>query len=66
MELQDVGKAFARSSPDFRATVKFVIFDGLPYDEAAKRMNCSVGTVKNRLHRARAQLIDAHSPVHRN
>ncbi|MGK8642519.1 RNA polymerase sigma factor [Brucella anthropi] len=66
MELQDVGKAFARLSPDFRATVKFVIFDGLPYDEAAKRMNCSVGTVKSRLHRARTQLNDAHSPVHRN
>lgn len=56
MELQDVARGFENLPPDFRATVKYVVLDGLPYDEAAKRLNCSLGTVKSRLHRARAQL----------
>ncbi|OYR24854.1 RNA polymerase sigma factor [Brucella pseudogrignonensis] len=56
MELQDVGRAFASLSPCYKETVECVIFDGMPYDDAAKILNCSVGTVKSRLHRARAHL----------
>lgn len=56
MELQDVGRAFGDLRDIYRQALKFVVIDGLTYEAAANEMNCSVGTVKSRLNRARCQL----------
>ncbi|WP_273795198.1 sigma-70 family RNA polymerase sigma factor [Brucella intermedia] len=56
MELQDVGRAFEELPNIYRLTLQYVVLEGRPYEVAAKAMNCSVGTVKSRLNRARAQL----------
>jgi RNA polymerase sigma-70 factor (ECF subfamily) len=43
--------------PDhYREVVVLVELQGLPYEEVASALGCPVGTVRSRLHRARAQL----------
>lgn len=42
-----------------RAVIVLREVEGLPYDEIAKVLGCSVGTVMSRLHYARAKLKDA-------
>ncbi|HSL91993.1 MAG TPA: sigma-70 family RNA polymerase sigma factor [Candidatus Limnocylindrales bacterium] len=42
-----------------RAVIMLREVDGLTYDEIAKTLNCSVGTVMSRLHYARAKLKEA-------
>lgn len=56
MELQDVGKAYQNLSDIYQEAIKLVVLEGLAYEAAATAMNCSVGTVKSRLSRARSQL----------
>lgn len=56
LELQDVGRALDDLPNIYRQALKHVALDGLPYEAAANEMNCSVGTVKSRLNRARCQL----------
>lgn len=51
-----VGKAIKRLSPDHSAVVILRDIQGMSYEEIAKILNCSVGTVKSRLNRGRAQL----------
>jgi len=51
-----VGKAIKRLSPDHSAVVILRDIQGMSYEEVAKILNCSVGTVKSRLNRGRAQL----------
>jgi RNA polymerase sigma-70 factor (ECF subfamily) len=42
--------------PEFRTVVALVDMEGLSYEEAAKILNCPIGTVRSRLHRARTIL----------
>lgn len=42
--------------PDFRIVVTLCDMEGLSYDEAAEACECPVGTVRSRLHRARAEM----------
>ena len=55
----DVVAALDRLSPDFRATVVLCDIEGVSHEEAAQALGVRVGTVRTRLHRARAQLRDA-------
>jgi len=51
-----VRQAVATLSPDHRMVVTLHHLQGLPVEEIAKVMGCSVGTVKSRLSRARDHL----------
>ena len=42
--------------PEFRAVVVLADMQGLSYEEVARALGCPVGTVRSRLHRARALL----------
>jgi RNA polymerase sigma-70 factor (ECF subfamily) len=56
-DVQDVvQKAVMGLSPDHRMVVTLHHLDGMPVEEIAKIMKCSVGTVKSRLSRARDHL----------
>ncbi|MCS7264245.1 MAG: sigma-70 family RNA polymerase sigma factor [Armatimonadetes bacterium] len=46
-------KALDELPPDFKAVVVLVDMEGLSYEEAAKALNCPIGTIRSRLHRAR-------------
>lgn len=57
LELQNLLKQALNDLPaDYRATVVLREFEGLDYEEIAVALNCSVGTVKSRLFRARMRL----------
>ncbi|NKC23455.1 RNA polymerase sigma factor [Ochrobactrum oryzae] len=56
MELQDVGRAYSKLSSAHKSVLDLVIFSGLSYEKAAMATGCTVGTIKSRLNRARAQL----------
>ncbi|WP_025091577.1 sigma-70 family RNA polymerase sigma factor [Brucella intermedia] len=56
MELQDVGKTFNLLPDVYQLAIKYVVLDDLPYEAAAQAMDCSLGTVKSRLNRARRRL----------
>lgn len=56
LQLQDVARALDKLPDIYRLALKYVVVDGMPYETAAKAMDCSIGTVKSRLNRARAQL----------
>lgn len=43
-------------NPEFRAAVLLADVEGLSYEEIADVMQCSVGTVRSRIHRGRKQL----------
>jgi RNA polymerase sigma-70 factor (ECF subfamily) len=43
--------------PSYREVVLFCEMQELSYIEAAQALNCPVGTVRSRLHRARAMLV---------
>jgi RNA polymerase sigma-70 factor (ECF subfamily) len=49
-------------SPLLRTTVVLVTVHGLPYDEAAKVLGCSPGTIGFRIHEARKQLRERLEP----
>ena len=51
-------------SPDHRAVVVLKDLEDMSQEEIAKTLNCSVGTVKSRLSRARAQLRDLLRPLY--
>ena len=55
-ELSDVGRALYCLSNEQREALILVTVGGFSYEEAARIMNCSVGTVKSRTFRARAAL----------
>jgi RNA polymerase sigma-70 factor, ECF subfamily len=51
-----VQKAIAGLSPDHRQVVMLHHIEGMPVEEIARVMGCSIGTVKSRLSRARENL----------
>jgi RNA polymerase sigma-70 factor (ECF subfamily) len=56
LDLDDVRAALDRLAPTMREALVLVAIENLTYEEAAKVMNCQVGTVKSRVWRAREQL----------
>jgi RNA polymerase sigma-70 factor (ECF subfamily) len=58
-----IQQALNKLSPDFRLTVTLVDIQELDYAEAAVIMGVSIGTVKSRLARARAQLRKTLKPA---
>jgi RNA polymerase sigma-70 factor (ECF subfamily) len=55
-ERRAIERALAALTPEFRATVVLRDLQGLDYEEVAAVTGVSLGTVKSRLHRARARL----------
>jgi len=53
---RDVDRAFKSLTPCQRKVVKLVAIEGRPYQEAAERLNVSIGTIRSRLCRARERL----------
>ena len=53
---QDVQRALDALSPEFRAAVVLCDIEGLSYEEIAVTLGIKLGTVRSRIHRARAQL----------
>ncbi len=63
--LSEVQTAFLQLRVDHREVLSLIAIEGLQYEEAARVLNISVGTVKSRLSRARAALralVDVPSP----
>jgi len=58
MELRLVGRALEQLPVDRRDVLVLVCVQGLSYEEVASKLGIPVGTVRSRLSRARAQLID--------
>lgn len=52
----DVQRALDALSPEFRAAVVLCDIEGLSYEEIAVTLGIKMGTVRSRIHRARAQL----------
>jgi RNA polymerase sigma factor (sigma-70 family) len=55
----DVQRALDELSPEFRAAVVLCDIEGLSYEEIAVTLGVKLGTVRSRIHRARAQLREA-------
>jgi RNA polymerase sigma-70 factor (ECF subfamily) len=53
---EEIQKALLTLPTDFQMTVILADIEGLSYVEVAQAMNCSVGTVRSRLHRGRRLL----------
>lgn len=52
-----------RSLPEpFRVAILMVDVEGLTYEEAAQALACPVGTLRSRLHRARAMMLERLQP----
>lgn len=47
----------ARLSPVSRSAIERTTNDGMKYEDLATEQNVSVGTVKSRVHRARARIL---------
>ena len=57
MQLEEIVKrAIQKLEPEFREALILADVEDMPYEEIAQIMNVPVGTVKSRIHRARAQL----------
>lgn len=57
MQLEDIVKrSIQKLEPEFREALVLADVEDMPYDEIAQIMGVPVGTVKSRIHRARAQL----------
>ena len=54
--LEPLAKALAQLSPEQRQVVVLADIEEYSYQEIADIMGCSIGTVRSRLHRARALL----------
>lgn len=55
----DIQHALDSLSPDFRAAVVLCDIEGLSYEEIAATLDVKLGTVRSRIHRARAALREA-------
>jgi RNA polymerase sigma-70 factor, ECF subfamily len=65
--IERVRQAVSSLPPNYREVVVLCDLEEMSYDEAARVMGCAVGTVRSRLHRARAllteKLRDFHTPA---
>jgi RNA polymerase sigma-70 factor (ECF subfamily) len=57
LERQELRAALTRLPDEMREVLHLVFASGLSYREAAQICGCAVGTIKSRVHRARAMLI---------
>lgn len=55
---QQVRAALAGLTEEYRAALVLKEIEGLKYEEIAERLDCPVGTVRSRIHRARLELRD--------
>lgn len=51
-----VRKALSELSDDFRTALVLTEIEGMSYEEAASICECPIGTIRSRVHRARAEL----------
>jgi RNA polymerase sigma-70 factor (ECF subfamily) len=51
-----IEKGLAQLSPEYRSAVILCDIQGLSYEEIAQVLNCSIGTVRSRIHRGRKSL----------
>ena len=59
-DLRDaIDAEIARLPPRYRSAVILCLLEGLPQEQAARRLRCPVGTVQSRLHRGRERLRSA-------
>jgi RNA polymerase sigma-70 factor, ECF subfamily len=58
LEHHELCAALARLPDEMREVLHLVFASGLSYGEAAQICGCAVGTIKSRVHRARAMLLD--------
>jgi RNA polymerase sigma-70 factor, ECF subfamily len=58
LDLQDFRRALAELPPDQREALVLVGAAGFSYEEAANVSGCAVGTIKSRVNRARAKLVE--------
>jgi RNA polymerase sigma-70 factor (ECF subfamily) len=58
IEFAEFRAALAKLPPQQRQALILVGTSDLSYDDAAARCSCAAGTLKSRVHRARARLID--------
>lgn len=67
LECQDLARLFMRLPAEFRSVLALAAGGSMPYEEIAQISGCAVGTVKSRVHRARATLqrlmYTAYAPV---
>lgn len=61
--METIQKSICQLSDDQRRTLILREVEGLSYDEIAKVMNCSPGTVRSRLHRAREAVAKELAPI---
>ncbi len=72
LEVADFQRVFHMLPEDHRSILSLVAGSGMAYDDVAKVLDCAVGTVKSRVHRARLalyQLLEqetASDPARRN
>ncbi len=59
LHYKSVIAALDRLSSNDQRVISLIALDGMPYAEAAKRLGVPTGTVRSRLSRARARLLDA-------
>ena len=52
----DIQRALDALTPEYRAAVVLCDIEGLSYEEIAVTLGVKLGTVRSRIHRARAQL----------
>ena len=58
LDLEDFRKALLKLPPEQREVLTLVGASGLSYEEAAAICDVEIGTIKSRLSRARAKLVD--------
>lgn len=67
LECQDLARQFMRLPHESRSLLALAAGETMPYEEIAQISGCAVGTVKSRVHRARATLqrlmYTAYAPV---
>jgi RNA polymerase sigma-70 factor (ECF subfamily) len=59
LEYNELCTALAELPSEMRRAFILVSWDGIGYERAAQACNCAVGTIKSRVHRARARLAKA-------
>ena len=58
VDFADFRTAFSKLPSEQRQALMLVGASGLSYSEAASQCGCPAGTIKSRVHRARARLVD--------